>query len=143
MNDFHLRKNFATSHYGSADSFPYWLFKIMAGEPKIDRDGEILFAPYPLRKIESKIHELGYSVATISPKSLSRYLDDTKILGIHCIDPLGHGTTPVLRDVMGFPQPYSVKYFNEILKSKEVQSLPTTCSCRMKQSSKLRILTPL
>jgi radical SAM superfamily enzyme YgiQ (UPF0313 family) len=121
MNDFHLKRNFATSHYGSADSFPPWLFRMMAGEPRKDPNGEILFSPYPLRKIESRILELGYSAKTVSPGDLARFLDDTRILGVHCIDPLGRGTTPVLRDVMGFPRPYSVKYFRRVLGSKEVR----------------------
>ena len=121
MNRFHLKNNFATSFYGSADSLPYWLFRIMAGEPKKDGSGNIQFAPYPLRKIASKIVESGYDTITISPGDLPKYIKKTSVLGVHTVDPLGLATTPGLREVMINRIPYSVHYFRNIFENKAVQ----------------------
>lgn len=121
MNNFHLRGDFASVWYGSADSFPNWLFKIMAGEPKKNNNNEIIFSPYPLRKIEAKILQAGFDVITIGPKDLSKYMESAKILGIHTINPLGLATSPIFRQLSTNGIEYSVKYFKKLLENKVIK----------------------
>lgn len=120
MNNFHLKRSFATAFYGAADSFPNWLFKLMAGEPKKSDNFEITYAPYPLRKIEAKINDTGYDVIVVSPKDIPKFIGKAKILGIHTVNPLGLASTPALRQMSIDDEEYSVKYFRALLEDQSI-----------------------
>jgi radical SAM superfamily enzyme YgiQ (UPF0313 family) len=121
MNNFHLKTNLSNAFYGSADIFPNWIYHLLAGRPKKDSNNEIIFAPYPLRKIEGKLIDEGFIVSTISPLDISRHIEHTKILGIHTVDPLGLGTTSYIRNKLIEHEPYSVLYFKRLLKTKTIK----------------------
>ncbi|HUS98865.1 MAG TPA: radical SAM protein [Candidatus Thermoplasmatota archaeon] len=121
MNNFHLKGEFVSAWYGSADSFPWWLFKLMASEPKKDANHESVFAPYPLRKIQAKLIDAGFDAPIVSPEDLPRYIRSAKILGIHTINPLGSGTSPIFRQLLLNHGEYSVQYFQQLLESKVIQ----------------------
>jgi hypothetical protein len=121
MNNFHLKGEFVSAWYGSADSFPWWLFKFMAREPKKDANHESVFAPYPLRKIQAKLIDAGFDAPIVSPEYLPKYIRSAKILGIHTINPLGSGTSPIFRQLLLNHGEYSVKYFQQLLESKVIQ----------------------
>jgi hypothetical protein len=112
MNDFHLNYHFSTPFYGFGDVFPPLLFNRYLRYPKTD-NGVVRFAPYPLRKIEGKLLELGYNVKTISPNKIKEYLPDAKVLGIHTVNPLGKTFKPCVTEILqnsSVKEDYSVKY---------------------------------
>jgi len=122
MNNFHLKGEFVSAWYGSADSLPWWVFKLMAGEPEKDNNHEIVFAPYPLRKIQATMLDAGFDAAIVSPKDLPRLVGSAKILGIHTINPLGLGTSPIFRQLLLNDREYSVKYFRKLLEKNAVKA---------------------
>jgi len=120
INNFHLKTNLTTAFYGSADIFPNWIYKVLAGKPKKNKNDEIIFAPYPMRKIEAKLIDDGFNVSTIGPSDISKHLMQTKILGIHTVDPLGLGTTSYIRNKLIESEPYSVIFFKQLFQNKGV-----------------------
>ena len=79
------------------------------------------FAPYPLRKIEAKIMELGYDVSTISYKQIPSSIKDAKVLGIHIVNPLGMGFNTYLRDFINERSEKPKYYFSQLIKNKHIK----------------------
>jgi len=121
MNNFDRKGDFTAIWYGCADSFPSLLFKILAGEPQQNKKGEVLFAPYPLRKVEASIKNAGFNVAVISPKNLAYHLRDAQILGIHTVNPLGLASDPIFRQIIRTDDPYAKTYFLRLLQHPAVR----------------------
>jgi hypothetical protein len=62
---------------------------------KNQKNGSPLTAPYGLRKAEAQLTKENYKVATVSPQHIKEHLKDTKVLGIHTINPFGLGPLPL------------------------------------------------
>ena len=82
------------------------IYKFIAPPIKTDRRGKALIAPYPLRKLEAALISEGFSreeVAIIPPERLHEFVRaDTKVIGIHVLDPLGKAPVPyTLRSYFG------------------------------------------
>ena len=121
MNSFHQKGDVTAVWYGCADSFPPSVFKILAGEPQKNKNGEVLYAPYPLRKVEASITNRGLDVAVVSPKYLKKHLSKARILGIHTVNPLGLASDPIFRQLMRNGDPYAMKYFFRLLKNPAIR----------------------
>jgi radical SAM superfamily enzyme YgiQ (UPF0313 family) len=122
INNYHLKTTLSTASYGSPENLPKWLFQIVVRKPKKKSNGEVLFAPYPLRKIEAKIANGGFDVITIAPDDIPKYIDDAKILGINTVNPLGLASMPASRQFLTNNIDYSVIYFKELLENKAVRN---------------------
>jgi radical SAM superfamily enzyme YgiQ (UPF0313 family) len=121
MNNYHLKTALSTPSYGSPESLPKWLFQIMVRNPKKKSNGEVVFAPYPLRKIEAKIIQGGFEVKTLAPKVIPKYIDSAKILGLNTVNPLGLASMPSSRQFLTSNIDYSVIYFRKLLENKAVR----------------------
>jgi radical SAM superfamily enzyme YgiQ (UPF0313 family) len=117
LNDFHLKQDLSQFFYGSGDLFPSWIFSLLVHNPKIE-NGSVKFAPYPLRKIEAKILDLGYDVSTISFEQFPKLIQDAKILGIHTVNPLGLAFNTYLRNFLNEKYEKPKYFFNELIQNK-------------------------
>ncbi len=117
LNNFHLKHNFSQFFYGSGDLFPNWIFSLLVHNPTIENGG-VKFAPYPLRKIEARILDLGYDVSTISPEQFPKLLNTAKILGIHTVNPLGLAFNTYLRNFLNEKIEKPKYFFNKLIQNK-------------------------
>src|SRR5213592_4286906 len=76
----------------------YWqsrlVFRILASPPKVDGQGRPTRVPYGLRKIESSLVQANgrESVVIADPRNMEQFIDDdTEVVGLHSMDPLGLG----------------------------------------------------
>ena len=121
LNDFHLKQNLSQFFYGSGDLLPSWVFKLLVRNPKIE-NGKVKFAPYPLRKIEAKIIDLGYDVSTISHTQVPKLVQNAKILGIHTVNPLGKAFNTYLRNFLKEKNKKPKYFFNELIQNKYIKN---------------------
>jgi radical SAM superfamily enzyme YgiQ (UPF0313 family) len=119
MNNFHLKGRLAFPFYGSGEMFPNWLFKLLVGKPK-NNNGVAKYAPYPLRKVEASLLDAGFDVLTVSPEYLEDYIDDSKILGIHTVDPLGLASKPYYYESIKGKKQYSTSYLKKLVERPSV-----------------------
>ena len=125
MNNFHLKGRIAFPFYGSGEMFPNWLFKLLVGKSR-NIDGVAKYAPYPLRKVEASLLDAGFDVLTISPEYLEKYIDDSKILGIHTVDPLGLASKPYYYETIKGKEQYSTSCLKKLVEK--------SCITRAKQN---------
>ncbi|HEY7587534.1 MAG TPA: radical SAM protein [Thermoplasmata archaeon] len=99
----------------------YWqsrlAFRILANPPALDENGEPIRAPYGLRKVEAALVRVHgrKDVAIADPEHLERYIgDDTEVVGIHSMDPLGLGPVSMSFTLGGVLTPYTKSKFLEL-----------------------------
>ncbi len=114
MNNFHLKGRIAFPFYGSGEMFPNLLFKTLVGKPKHSQ-GITKYAPYPLRKVEAFLLDAGFTVLTVNPEYLKKYIKNAKILGIHTVDPLGLASTPFFYEALKSKEQYSTTYLRKLI----------------------------
>src|SRR5438093_12778431 len=90
----------------------YWhsrlVFRILADPPKLDAEGRPIRVPYGLRKVEaSLVRAYGRDDVVIAdPRTVARYIDDeTEVVGLHPMDPLGLGPVCMSFDIGAVQQP--------------------------------------
>jgi len=100
----------------------YWqsrlAFRILANEPTLNGDGQPLRAPYGLRKIEAGLVKAfgRQSVIVADPRYLDRYIDDdTEVVGLHSMDPLGLGPVSMSFTMGGTLTPYTKAMFLDMV----------------------------
>ena len=101
----------------------YWqsrlAFRILADPPKLDVDGRPIRVPYGLRKIEaSLVRAYGRDeVVVADPRDVERYIDDeTEVVGLHSMDPLGLGPVSMSFTMGGVLTPYTKAKFLELVR---------------------------
>ncbi|HKW43149.1 MAG TPA: radical SAM protein [Thermoplasmata archaeon] len=102
----------------------YWhsrlVFRILANPPKLDENGHPIRVPYGLRKIEaSLVRAFGRDAVVIAdPQTVDRYIsDDTEVVGLHSMDPLGLGPVSMSFTMGGVLTPYTKAMFLELARS--------------------------
>ena len=121
LNDFHLKQNISQFFYGSGDLLPAWIFKLLATPPKIE-NGVVKFAPYPLRKVEAKLLDLGYNASTISYTQIPKLIQSAKVLGIHTVNPLGMAFNTYLRNFLNEKRAKPTYFFCQLMKNKYLRN---------------------
>src|SRR5438445_339523 len=101
----------------------YWqsrlVFRILADQPKRDAAGRRIRVPYGLRKVEaSLVRAFGRDDVVIAdPRDVDRYIDDeTEVVGLHSMDPLGLGPVSMSFTMGGVLTPYTKAMFLELVK---------------------------
>ncbi len=100
----------------------YWqsrlAFRILANAPYLDRKGRALRAPYGLRKIEAclvKAHGRE-DIEVVDPRHLNEHIaDDTEVVGLHSMDPLGLGPVSMSFTMGGTLTPYTKAMFLDMV----------------------------
>ncbi len=100
----------------------YWYSRLvhraLANSPRLDRLGRPVRAPYGLRKIEAGLaRAVGKeNVAIVDPHHLSKHVgEDTEVVGIHSMDPLGLGPVSMSFTLGGSLTPYTKHMFLDLV----------------------------
>src|SRR2546426_600387 len=100
----------------------YWqsrlVFRILADQPKLDAAGRPIRVPYGLRKVEaSLVRAFGRDDVVIAdPRDVDRYIDDeTEVVGLHSMDPLGLGPVSMSFTMGGVLTPYTKAMFLDLV----------------------------
>ena len=94
------------------------VFRILADPPELDASGQPIRVPYGLRKIESCLVQVygRDNVVIADPRHLDRYIDDdTEVVGLHSMDPLGLGPVSMSFTMGGTLTPYTKAMFLDLL----------------------------
>ena len=92
-------------------------FRILANPPRVDDQGRPIRAPYGLRKIESSLVRANGrdSVVIADPEHVEQFIgDDTEVVGLHSMDPLGLGPVSMSFTMGGVLTPYTKAKFLEL-----------------------------
>lgn len=93
--------------------------RLLADPPKLDEYGRPIRAPYGLRKIESGlVKAVGReNVAVVDPRRIVESItEDTEVVGLNAMDPLGLGPVSMSFTNGGSLTPYSKYMFLDLLK---------------------------
>ncbi len=100
----------------------YWysrlVHRVLANSPRLDSLGRPIRAPYGLRKIEAALAAAvgRENVAIVDPHHLSKHIkEDTEIVGLHSMDPLGLGPVSMSFTLGGSMTPYTKHMFLELV----------------------------
>src|SRR2546429_4915701 len=94
------------------------VFRILADQPKLDAQGRPIRVPYGLRKVEaSLVRAFGRDDVVIAdPPDVNRYIDDeTEVVGLHSMDPLGLGPVGMSFPMDGALTPYTKAMFLQVV----------------------------
>ena len=100
----------------------YWqsrlVFRILASPPQVDGQGRPTRVPYGLRKIESSLVQANgrESVVIADPRHMEQFIDDdTEVVGLHSMDPLGLGPVSMSFTMGGVLTPYTKAMFLDLV----------------------------
>jgi len=97
---------------------PKFLYDFLTGQVPT-YNGIMVRAPYPLRKIEAGLlrEYKENEVVVVHPDHVHKYIDDdTKIVGINSMDPLGLGPVTMMFTYGGYYTSYTKYYFLDVAK---------------------------
>jgi len=119
MTDF---RNVPLATFFSCLPTDYWhsrlVFKILANPPALNDKGQPIRVPYGLRKIEASLVQAHGrdSVVIADPRNVERYIDDdTEVVGLHSMDPLGLGPVSMSFTMGGVLTPYTKAMFLDLV----------------------------
>ncbi len=99
----------------------YWysrlVHRILANPAQLDRQGRPIRAPYGLRKVEAGlVKAVGReNVDVVDPRFLERAIsEDTEVVGLHSMDPLGLGPVSMSFTLGGTLTPYTKHMFLDL-----------------------------
>ncbi len=120
-------RNIPLATFFSCIPSDYWysrlVHRILANAPQLDRDGRPIRVPNGLRKIEAALvkAEGRESVEIVDPRFLREHIsDDTEIVGLHTMDPLGLGPVSMSFTLGGRLTPYTKYMFHELVAKAQV-----------------------
>ncbi len=106
----------------------YWYsrlaFRILANPPAPGPDGRPARAPYGLRKVEASLARARGrdSVVVVDPRHLDRWItEDTEVVGLHSMDPLGLGPVSMSFTMGGSMTPHTKVKFLELARAAQRQ----------------------
>ena len=94
------------------------VFRILANPPRLDDQGRPIRVPYGLRKIEASLVRANGrdSVVIADPRNVEDFIgDDTEVVGIHSMDPLGLGPVSMSFTMGGVLTPYTKAKFLDLV----------------------------
>jgi radical SAM superfamily enzyme YgiQ (UPF0313 family) len=101
----------------------YWYsrlaFRILADPPHVDARGIPIRVPYGLRKVEASLVGANGrdAVVVADPGTIDRWIDDeTEVVGLHSMDPLGLGPVSMSFTMGGSLTPYTKVKFLELVR---------------------------
>src|SRR2546427_166330 len=96
-----------------------FVFRILADPPKLDPEGRPIRVPYGLRKVEaSLVRAYGRDAVVIAdPRNIDRYIDDeTEVVGLSPMDPLGLGPVSMSFTMGGVLTPFTKAMFLDLVR---------------------------
>lgn len=97
------------------EKFPALIYRLLDTQLP-HRSGILSVAPYSVRKAEAAFLCAGYDTVVVHPGHVTEYLsEDTKIVGISTMDPMGMGPVSMMFTGGGRLTPYTKKKFWELI----------------------------
>jgi radical SAM superfamily enzyme YgiQ (UPF0313 family) len=121
MSNYHNNEFLGFGACAPPNFIPEWLYSYLFFPPLKTKGGHPEAAPYGLRKTEAQLLKEGFQVETVSPKSLSSYLNGAKVLGVYTMDPFGLGPASTTLASIFKKEPYLVKHFQALLRSQAIK----------------------
>ncbi len=121
MSNYHSNEFLGFGTCAPPNFLPEWLYSYLFFPPIKTTKGQPLTAPYGLRKTEAQLLKEGFTVETISPNHIGNSLKETKVLGIHAMDPFGLGPASTTLAFIFKKEPYLAKHFQALLKSPAIK----------------------
>lgn len=106
---------------------PLWVLRTFLYPPvESNTDGQVKYAPYGLRKVESLLLENGFSpsdVAVVHPSRLDNFVGaNTKVVGISSMDPTGMGyVSKTYSSLIGGGAPINAVEFEALVRHRSIQ----------------------
>ncbi len=101
------------------ERLPKIIYKLLDSQLP-EKNGELLFAPYGVRKIEAALFNNGFKkdeVVVAHPNKVERFIDEqTTIVGINTMDPYGLGPVTIMLTEGGKLTSYSEYMFTSLVK---------------------------
>ena len=91
MSNYHSNEFLGFGTCAPPNFIPEWIYSFLFFPPIKSAKGVPSAVPYGLRKTEAQLLKEGFNVTTVSPDHLEENIDETKVLGIHVMDPFGLG----------------------------------------------------
>ncbi len=120
MSDYHSNEFLGFGTCAPPNFIPDGLYSYLFFPNMKTTDGLPQAAPYGLRKVEAQLLKEGFSVTTVSPNHLKRYLGDAKVLGIHVMDPFGLGPASTTLASLFRKEPFLAQHFRTMLCQPEI-----------------------
>ena len=117
MSDYHSNEFLGFGTCAPPNFIPGQLYSFLFFPPMRSRRGFPVAAPYGLRKVEAQLLKEGFSVVTVNPEEVGRYVKDARILGIYVMDPFGLGPASSTLAAILKKEPYLAKHFKGLLES--------------------------
>jgi len=121
MSDYHHNEFIGFGTCAPPNVIPNWLYSFLFFPPIKTRKGIPVAAPYGLRKIEAQLLLEGFSVQTVDPDHLNKYLDEAKVLGIHVMDPFGLGPASSTFAAILKKEPFLAQHFRKLMAKPEIR----------------------
>ncbi|MGD6851170.1 MAG: B12-binding domain-containing radical SAM protein [Candidatus Bathyarchaeia archaeon] len=121
MSNYHHNEFLGFGTCAPPNFIPEWLFSYLFFPPLDNNRGHPWTAPYGLRKTEAQLLKEGFTVNTVSPTHIGKHLKDTKVLGVHAMDPFGLGPASTTLASLFHKEPYLAQHFQALLKSEEIR----------------------
>jgi radical SAM superfamily enzyme YgiQ (UPF0313 family) len=114
---------------------PHWLYEFLAGPQLPDDNGRARFAPYALRKVEASLlsHCAPDEVVVAHPKYAPFFIrEDTRIIGINTMDPVGLGPVTMMFT--------NGRFFTPLAEAEFMRFLTGLHQARMRRNSHAKIV---
>lgn len=121
MSNYHHNEFLGFGACAPPNFIPDFIYSYLFFPPQKTSHGQPETAPYGLRKTESQLFKEGFNVTTVDPKFLGKFLGNTKVLGIHTMDPFGLGPASSTFASILKKTPFLAQHFESLLASPEVR----------------------
>ncbi len=120
MSDYHNNEFLGFGSCAPPNFVPDWIYSAMFFPNLKTKHGIAKAAPYGLRKVEAQLLNEGFSVTTVSPNHLPKFIHEAKVLGIHVMDPFGLGPASSTLAAMFKKEPFLAQHFKRLLRKPEI-----------------------
>jgi len=121
MSNYHSNEFLGFGTCAPSNFIPDVLYSYLFFPPLKTNKGLPSAAPYGLRKIEAQLLKEGFSVLTVSPQHLRKYIKTAKIVGIHTMDPFGFGPASTTLASVFKNEPFLARHFHSLVTSPVVR----------------------
>jgi radical SAM superfamily enzyme YgiQ (UPF0313 family) len=121
MSDYRRNEFLGFGACAPSNFIPDFIFRRLFFPPIKTEDGVPVSAPYGLRKIEAQLMREGFNVLTVTPDHLRSFVNETKVLGVHTMDPFGLGPASSTLAFILKKEPFLAQYFRHIFELPEVR----------------------
>ena len=117
MSNYHGNQFLGFGTCAPSNFIPDMFYSYLFFPPVKTNKGLPTSAPYGLRKIEAQLLKEGFNVLTVSPQHLRKYLNGTKVIGIHTMDPFGFGPASTTLASLFQKEPFLSRHFHSLVTS--------------------------